>query len=448
MAKNKSRAAMTEDLESRTEDNYNTRDGEKTFFGAFRKDTSFPQWTADKGEHEIDIIPYIAGNQDPKVEQGKFNYVCDYRAHRDVGPRELWFLCLEQYGQVCPICEHRNELRKNPPTGTRQIKEHDDVIKALRPKRRVIYNIVVYDKAEEEAKGIQVLEGSHYLLESNIQERAKLTKKKGGGLITYASPDADKGHSITFERTGEGTGTRYKNFDLHPRDYEISDDLLDQCITLDELLYMPTYEEISDAFWDKGSTDPEDKEGEDSERPQRQHTVDKEPEDADLRPRRGRAAKQEDVEEEEEPRRRKPKARQEEPEEEDNSPRHRRSAKQEDPEEKESKCPVPGGVYGKDADDYDECEDCELWNPCVKASVKAKSAPKDEDEEATERATKRGKRAPAMTVEDDPEEEEKQSPPARPKRVVPEDDGDDDPPARTRRAARKLVDDGDNDIPF
>ena len=442
MAKNKSRSAMDEDLNSRTEKAYQSREGEKTFFGAFKRDENFPQWYADKGEHELDIIPYKAGSQDPKAQEGAFNYVCDYLAHRNVGPRELWFLCLDQYNKACPICEHRNELRKNPPTGSRAIKDHDEEVKALRPKRRVIYNVVVYDNNEQQEKGVQVWEASHYLTEANIMDAAKLPKKRGGGLITFAHPDADKGHTVIFERTGENENTRYKRFSLEPRDYDIEDNLLDACFTLDELLHMPTYEEIRDAFWDRGSDEDEEEE----------------------EPRRSRGRQDEDEEAEEEltptPHRRKAKARDdnEDPEE----PRRGRRSKA-TKDKGEDKCPVPGGVFGKDADDFDECEDCDFWRSCVKASIEAKNEPQDEDEEAEERASKRQGRRPKIEVADDDGDEESADPerdaagsddatgeddPAprkrnKPQRVAASED--EDPPPRRGRGPRKFVED---DIPF
>ena len=412
MPTNKERAAMEEELAARTQQNYQTKDGEKTFFGCFRRDVSFKQWYAAKGEHELDIIPYFAGAHDPKVKEGAFNYVVNYLAHRNVGPRDLWFMCLEQFEEKCPICEHRTKLRKDPPDGGKAKTEYEELLKALKPARRCVYNIVCYDEKQEE-KGVQVWEVAHFLSENKIMERAKRPKKRGGGLIPFAS--VENGYTICFDREGEGMHTKYTSYDLAERDYEIGEEHLDAALTLDELLYKPTYEEIHDAFWD--SDEQKDADEEEEEEPRRKKRKSAPVDDAE--------------EEEEEPRmhkgRGKPKRNRDDEEEEEDEPRP-----------KTKKCPAPGGTFGVDTDELDECEGCPLWNPCAKAALPRGDSTEDEEENLRSK-----KRRPKMTVDNEEEEE-----PRRKKRKsAPVDDAEEEEEPRRKKRKPTYVDDEEEEEP-
>ena len=106
------------ELQGRTADNYERREGENLFVGFFDPDAmaGIPTWYAEKGEHVVNILPYVAGPNDPKVGEGHTTYILDIYVHHNIGPRDLQFVCLESnYHKPCPVCEERNRMRKNPP---------------------------------------------------------------------------------------------------------------------------------------------------------------------------------------------------------------------------------------------------------------------------------------------------------------------------------------------
>ncbi len=416
-----SRKEMDEQLARRTEQSYDSREKGGKFQGVFKEDVNISSWFMEKGEHLFDIIPYQAGENDPVANAGEFSYWLDIYVHRNVGPRDLQFICLEQtFSKACPICEYRNELRKDAPDGERQKEAHKKKTDELNWSRRCVYNVWVQDNREEIKKGVQVLEIAHWFMEKHLSALAKVPRARGGGYISFAHPE--KGKTVSVIRTGVGaTSTGYDGYQFVDRDYDIPDDILDEAHTLDDLIHIPTYREVKDAFWDEGGGEESGEEeeprgrqtrgrdqGEDEEpHPRkRKHYADEgdgaddaqprtrnaefEVEEEEPRPRRRRPA-EEDVgdsrygeDQELRPRKRRPVEEEEEP-----APRRRRAQTEEEEEPAprggskfkklgtdKKKCPVPGGVFGDDADQFDDCETCKLWDPCIKAKGKAK---RDED---------------------------------------------------------------------
>ena len=364
------RDSMNEDLAARTEGSYATRDQGIKYPDVFQKELGIQTWYADKGEHEVDVLPYQAGPNDPLVKEGAWQYMLDMFVHRNVGPRELQFLCLDaMYNEACPICKYRGELRKNPPEGKRQLEQHEERLKELKPSRRSLYNVIVYDSKDEVAKGVQVWQVAHYFFERHVAARAKLPKSKGGGYQMFSHPDKDQGRSITFVRSGSDKATKYEAHNFHKRDYDIADEDLEDCKVLDQIAHIPTYAEVNDAFWDEAG--PED--------------AAVEPEEEPPAPRRGGRVAQGELEEEEAPRprrSRKPASEEEEPpaprrgrgrtsEPEEEEPSHpRKLSRVGGEDEGDIKCPVAGGTFGVDADEYDDCEDCKHWDACVAEKAK------------------------------------------------------------------------------
>jgi len=246
------RDTMAEDLEKRTEEGYAHRDRDRQFANYFKPGTSVPTWSADKGEHYLDIIPYRAGKYDPTVSEGTYTYVLDVRVHRDVGPSKQMFVCPSwNYKGACPICEEADKIRKEEePDSERQKKAVEQRLKDLTPKRRVMYNVWVQDNKEQIDKGIQVWEIAHYHMELELLERAKKKKKDGGGYVMFAHPT--EGRVVFFDRTGVGMrDTAYEGISLESRDYVIPHDIQKDALCLDDLIHIPTYDEIYEAFWDQ-----------------------------------------------------------------------------------------------------------------------------------------------------------------------------------------------------
>lgn len=221
--------------------------------GFFRGDLQNVQfWKCDEGDHELDIIPYFAGPLDPHAREGEFTYVLEVFEHRDVGGIEgQTFICLmKTYGKPCPICQHRQQLIQEGAD--------DELIKALRTSRypRSIYNVVVYDSEKEQSKGVQVWHTSHWLMEQYLIKLAESSRREieqGHPPFKYFA-DPEEGYSVRFTRTGQGQNTRYIAHQLLARNYTIPQDTLNAAYQLDQLIYVPKYDEVYAAYWGTDAT--------------------------------------------------------------------------------------------------------------------------------------------------------------------------------------------------
>jgi hypothetical protein len=357
-SKIRSRKNLQEDLLKRSQESYDKKD-ETGRFGTYFKAKSelndMEFWKCSEAEHQIDIIPWLAGNNYPSksydIKEGDIAIVLDLWIHYNVGPNEDSVVCpARNYSNPCPICEHVNELRKEEDSD-------DDVIKEKLPKRRSVYQIVCYDSNEEESKGVQIWEVSHYFMERHLTELSQ--KPKRGGFIPYADPD--EGKQIYFKRKGQGQfNTEYMAHQFLDRDYVIDDDILDMAIPLDEAIIVLNYEELKNKYWggsEEEATDPDDEAKpeakpsrrarvpvkEEQKKPESSPTEDKDketpPEDKPASRRRVRQQQQQ---------------KEQKPQEEEKKP------------EPEGECPA-GGVFGVDLDNpLDECDDCKVWDDCAR----------------------------------------------------------------------------------
>jgi len=323
------RKAMKEALLKRTKESHERRGDSGRFKTIFRddvKDVTYFKCVA--GEHLIDILPYIAGDNNPQASAGEPAYTLEAWVHYRVGVNEDAYICLARmFNKSCPICEEQKRLKDNG---------EDDAAKQLNPKRRSIYNILCYDNDKEEAKGVQVWDASHHLMERLLTPLAK--KPKGGGFVLFADPD--DGKAISFERQGTGpTNTEYVGHKFVDRDYKITDESLDEVQCLDELIHKPTYDEVKNAFW--GSKEEEEESEEAGE-------VEEEEEEGEEKPVKPKLSSRKATIE---------------------AKRKQRKLEKEKKEKKEggSKCPG-GGEFGVDLDTLDHCDDCKLWDDCAKKS--------------------------------------------------------------------------------
>jgi len=211
---------------------------------------NIPLWRPKDGEHIVDILPYLAGVNDKDTPKGNPTYTFEYLVHRNVGPGNTMVLCLtEMYDKPCPICEHRQKLREDGAD--------DDVWKPLFAKRRNLYNIICYDRGEEE-KGVQIWDEASFYSEKNIMAISKKRGRggKSGKLINFSDVDSGKSISFTIEPPVSKDDYRsYIGFTFEDREYAIEDDHLESCHCLDELIHIPEYDEIADLYWGSKNRD-------------------------------------------------------------------------------------------------------------------------------------------------------------------------------------------------
>jgi hypothetical protein len=267
----------------------------------------------EEGRNRVNIIPYtIKTKNHPMVRRGdcqigEIDYCLDIWVHRYVGANESSVLCLKKnYGKQCPICEQADMLKK----------QGNEEAKSLNSVQRVYYN--VQDLKDGKLK---VFETSHFLFEKELIEEAR-DDDGGEGFVDFV--DTENGKEVSFKCTEVKKGSlkfnEYKSFRFEDREEKISKDLLDSAISFDEILNVPTYEEVQKILF---GSDDEDSETED-EKVIESWNVD-------------------DSDESE-------------------------SEKTEEKTRKYDNGCSYGHNFGKDCDNYDDCENCSCWDKCCKAS--------------------------------------------------------------------------------
>jgi len=295
-------------------------------------------WKPTKGDHIIDIIPFFAGPNHPRVSEGEVSYVLDLYVHNGIGPKREPFVCkAKNFQQTDPICDWiaRNRLST-------------EEWKKFSPKRRTVYLVWVHDDEKEEAKGLQIWEVAHFFFESHVDEIAK--SPRGGGAVVFSDVDTGKSIAFSIKVSGKYTDGNGKERDsliyvghrFVDREEAIPDEILEQSFPLDSIVKMnPSDEEMETAlnFMIDG---PITKKKSSFAKPLKEEI------------------KEEDIDVFDE----------EEEEEED----FKKNEDEEEPKEinESEKSECPHSKFGEGFDNFDDCTFCDLYDECADEFEKAK----------------------------------------------------------------------------
>jgi hypothetical protein len=374
------RETLKEGVKKRTEEAYHRKDESGSFGTIFRNDVEgVLYWKCTNAEHLIDIIPYIRGANDPdkKTKEGDPQHILELWVHSNVGVNQDRYVCpAKNFGKPCPICEYREQLK--------QEEEYDEeLVKKLYPSRRNVFNIVVYDNEKEQAKGVQVWEVAHFFMGGPLGALSKVPRRGKTGYDTYIYyADPDNGKMISFEKKGKGKGnTEFTGLKFVDRDEPIPDEYLQAAKCLDDLIVIPTYDELSEAFYgsEHGSAEEAAETTADEEAPPEEE---KEPETPPTRTKPRTQPAKEEIEEE--------------PEKPVEKPKVRRPAG-------ETECPG-GGTFGESFETLKACANCAIWDDC--------SSKHDELEVAKKKSSPRAPAKPA------PKEEKKEPEKLAPRKPI------------------------------
>lgn len=329
-----------------------------------------------EGRNRINIIPYVIKSKNhPLVKKGEFeigdkDYVMDVYVHRGVGPSEASVLCLKNtYGKPCPICEQSQVLRK-------QGKEEE--AGALKASRRVFYNVQDLKNPDT----LKVFEASHFLFEKELIDEARDDDE--GGFVDFA--DEETGKEIKFRCSKVTKGgfefNEFKSFSFEDRDENIPDELLENAISFDEILRVPTYDEVEKILYGRDDDEEDDdEENETATKTAKKKLVvnedDEEVEQEVEKPASKKSVKknrdddddEEDDEDDEVPAKPATKSKAveddgDDEDDEDEIPAKKPSKKEKDCGGDCSKCPF-GHKFGEDTDEFDDCDDCDVWDKCI-----------------------------------------------------------------------------------
>lgn len=208
----------------------------------------------DMDRVNLNILPYqITSPKHPEVvagrrKVGQWDYLLDVWVHRNLGPNKKDMLCPKStYGKACPACEERQKLYDEG---------RDEEAKAFTPSRRAVYNVQLIGRnGPEEAP--MLFATSHQCFNKELIEEAAASSK-GPVPVPFASIGPD-GKVVSFRVSEKALGSNKfceaKSFQFLDRDEEISDEVLEQCVSLDERLIVPTAKQILDAMYGNDEDD-------------------------------------------------------------------------------------------------------------------------------------------------------------------------------------------------
>jgi len=348
-------------LKDRLKKSYESKDkggGSRPSAFDWKKIDSVKFFKPKEGKNRINIIPYIVKTKnDPLVRSGDSkvgdqSYMLDVFLHRNVGPSQAEVICPKSnFGKPCPICKQAQEFKD---AGKKE------EASALWPKRSCFYNIIDAKNPEE---GIQIWNISHFLFEKELIEEARAASDDGE-IVDFV--DIDDGKTITFRAAEvdkiingkKATYLEYKSFVFVDREEALDSDLVNQTVSFDELMKLPTDKEIEALLFGEDDEEEEDSEEESED-------------DEDEKPSKKKTKKEEDEEAEDDS---SESNSDDDDEEEEEKPVKKPMVKaKENTKAKKSDNPCPHGhKYGVDVDGHEECDDCDSWADCIKESNKLK----------------------------------------------------------------------------
>ena len=364
----------------------------------------------------LDILPYIV--TDPKhmdkntdlgiAVVGEQWYKKPYKIHRGIGANKESFVCLTTFGKKCPICEHRAKRVKDGDA-------EDDELKALKPSLRNLYVVVPLNSKDHEKKP-HIWDISQYLFQDKLNE--ELEEDDTNAVF----PDPDEGLTLKIrfseEYFGKNKYAATSRIDFEEREKPYKEKDLKDVPNLDEILQVLTYNELEAKYFEyetedeeedgtsvrsmmkpkkKKEADPDEEDEDDADDSSDEDDEDEddtsdEDEDEDTDDEDEEEEDEEDTDDDEDD------DEVEEEEEEEDIPekekcmackgtgknskggickpcngtgrkQEKKSAKKEKKVDKKAgknKCPY-GHVFGKDCEEYDECDDCPKWDDCMDA---------------------------------------------------------------------------------
>ena len=283
----------------------------------------------------LDIIPYKVTDsyhldRDEKFGiaiPGTYWYRKPFKIHRSVGVKNETLVCPLTFGKKCPICEYMAHQLKN--------KVKWDDVKHLKSSMRSLY-LVVPKKHERYDEKLYIWDISdfcfHDLLVDELQENE----------MYEDFPDLKEGYTLRIrfgtESIGEREFAKAKRIDFIERDYEYDEESLN-IPNLDEVLVVLGYEELKMKFFeieDDVITSESDEEIVEEDEIEEEIPIKKEETPIVRKKKRVKENKEE------------------------------ASNRTVDDENPKNRCPY-GHRFGIDIDEYDDCDNCELWDECADA---------------------------------------------------------------------------------
>lgn len=208
-----------------------------------------------KGNTKIDIIGYRVGKGHPTQKEGRTFYTRQYSAHANVGIDGKSVVCpRETFGERCPICENFAERKRKG--------DDWDSIKDLKPKTRMLYNVIdlslpkkaikVWDVGFFKSFG-QKLEATIDLDDSN----ESFYHLKGGKTLVLGVIDD------SFNKGGKSQAFKKVEAIQFIARPDYPEKVLDRAVCLDDCLVKMDYDELRKMYFEEYAEGDHDEEDDD-----------------------------------------------------------------------------------------------------------------------------------------------------------------------------------------
>ena len=188
-------------------------------------------WRPKEGKNFVQFLPA----DDP---ESKHSVGMELWFHRNVGPNNDTYLCLRKMaGKPCPICEEFQRRRE----------EDWNDIKHLAVGRwptSWMYLIVDVDSEETTDEGVRT-----YVACKTVRDEVINVCDPRTGEARFLPNDPEEARVFCFTRTGKGMqDTKYSHFSYLDEQAELPEEFYKDLPQFEDLLKMPTYDEVNMAF--------------------------------------------------------------------------------------------------------------------------------------------------------------------------------------------------------
>lgn len=208
------------------------------------------------GVYRLDIMPFAAGKGNPFADEGMLHYERTFFQHRDIGLDQDAYICLRTHQQVkdfkrfelCPICKYRQEISQSDQA----------LAKKLAPKERQLFNVIDLANPDD---GVQLWEISHHLFGKLLDTKINNADEDDEYFKFFYHDDGLTLKCTAAEKSMGGDSKPFyeiADIEFKKRSEQYSDDILEQCACLDDLLIQLDYDKLEAIFTETAAPDDED----------------------------------------------------------------------------------------------------------------------------------------------------------------------------------------------
>ena len=189
------------------------------------------EWRPKEGKNFVQFLPA----NDP---ENKHSIGMSLWFHRNVGPNNDTYLCLKKmFGKACPICE---EFQK------RRNESWEDIRHLSIGKYPSAWLFLLVDVTSEETIDVGV---QSYVACKTVRDEVINVVDPRTGEPRFLPNDPEEGRVFCFTRVGMSKETtKYSHFGYMDDREDLGKDWYEGLPKFEDLLYVPTYDEVKEAF--------------------------------------------------------------------------------------------------------------------------------------------------------------------------------------------------------